>query len=77
MPVKIGVALSGAVVGYGLALIGYDPMAEVSQSLVNSIINLVTSIPILCAIIPAVLFGIFYKLTDEKVLELMELNAEN
>lgn len=77
MPVKIGVALSGAVVGYGLALIGYDPTSEVTAELVNGIVNLTTLIPIICSIVSALLFALFYKLTDEKVVELIKLNEEN
>ncbi|GAQ24165.1 MFS transporter [Tepidanaerobacter syntrophicus] len=77
MPTKIGVALSGAVVGYGLAAVGYDPTVGTTPELVNSIVDLTTSIPIICGVISFILFAMFYKLTDEKVMEVMGLNTQN
>ncbi|SHM26005.1 glycoside/pentoside/hexuronide:cation symporter, GPH family [Caldanaerovirga acetigignens] len=74
MPIKIGVALSGAVVGYGLAIIGYNPLAEPTEALIRGIINLVTLIPISCGLTAAIIFILFYKLTDEKVMEIMSAN---
>ncbi|MDN5331442.1 MAG: hypothetical protein PWP45_667 [Tepidanaerobacteraceae bacterium] len=74
MPIKIGVALSGAVVGYGLAMIGYNPLAEPTEGLIKGIINLIALVPISCGLMAALIFILFYRLTDVKVMEIMSAN---
>lgn len=75
LPIKIGVAIAGAVTGYGLAALGYSANVEVTPAVAGGIFNLITIIP---AAILAIGFiaMLFYKLTDERVNEIMEMNRQ-
>ncbi|WP_213950919.1 MFS transporter [Tepidanaerobacter syntrophicus] len=77
MPIKIGIALGGAIAGYGLALINYSPSTKVSHELVNGIVDLITLIPIACSMISAIIFALFYKLDDVKVSQIIKFNGRN
>lgn len=67
MPIKIGVALSGAVIGFGLAAIGYDPTAIVTPEFTKSMMNLIALLPAICCL-GSLLLITFYKL-DERAME--------
>ncbi|SNS37098.1 glycoside/pentoside/hexuronide:cation symporter, GPH family [Anaerovirgula multivorans] len=74
MPIKIGVALSGAAIGFGLAAIGYDPTVAVTPTFLSSMMNVIALIPAGCALVSLILV-FFYKL-DEKTMQMyMEKNA--
>ncbi|NTW45249.1 MAG: MFS transporter, partial [Anaerolineaceae bacterium] len=74
MPIKIGVALSGAAIGWGLAAIKYSPTVQITPEFTSNLTSLVTLFPAVCIGLSAVLmFG--YQLTDKKVNTIMEENA--
>lgn len=69
LPTKIGVALSGAVIGFSLAAIGYVAGAAPTPELTRSIVLIASIIPGAIAILA--LAGIFFYSLDEKgVLEI-------
>lgn len=74
LPIKIGIAFGGGVIGYGLAVIGYNPNAEMTPEMVSGIMKLVSLVPAAFCIIPLFII-IFYKLTDAKVAEFMGINT--
>ncbi|ABR48254.1 Na+/melibiose symporter and related transporter-like protein [Alkaliphilus metalliredigens QYMF] len=74
MPIKIGVALSGAVIGFGLAAIGYDPTVAITPSFVSSMMNVITLIPAACALLSFTLIC-FYKLDEKTVAEYTKKNT--
>lgn len=74
MPIKIGVALSGAVIGFGLASIGYDPAAAITPDFVSSMMNLIALLPAGCCV-GSLLLIMFYKLDEKTVEEYMKKNT--
>ena len=75
LPIKIGIAIGGGVIGYGLAIIGYSPAAEVTPELVSGIMKLVSLVPAAFCVIPFFIM-IFYNLTDTKVAEFVAVNTK-
>lgn len=75
MPIKIGVALSGAAIGWGLAVIKYSPTVQITSEFTSNLTTLVTLFPAACFILAAALM-LGYKLTEEKVNTIMEENIE-
>ncbi|AOT68686.1 MFS transporter [Geosporobacter ferrireducens] len=75
MPIKIGVALSGAIIGFGLSSIGYSATVEATPAFVSGVMNIVSIVPAGCAVLALVLM-LFYKLDDVKVKEYMEANMK-
>ncbi|NLP36257.1 MAG: MFS transporter [Firmicutes bacterium] len=63
LPIKISVALSGAIAGYSLALIGYDPNIAATTRIIDGIISFSTLIPAFFAL-AAILAIKFYPLPD-------------
>jgi GPH family glycoside/pentoside/hexuronide:cation symporter len=66
---KVGMAIGGAVVGYMLAFIGYNP-AKVTASAVNGLNMLFYVVPVVCMIIQIIIV-LFYKL-DKQYPEVVE-----
>lgn len=77
LPIKIGVAVSGAVIGFSLAAIGYVAGAQPSAELTGSIIMVASVVP--GSIAALALVGIFfYRLDEKKVQEMRrEIEARN
>ena len=75
LPIKIGIAVGGGVIGYGLAAIGYSSTAEMTPELVSGIMKLVSLVPAAFCVIPLFII-FFYKLTDAKVAEFMAVNRK-
>lgn len=75
MPIKIGVALSGAIIGFGLSAIGYSATVEATPDFVRGLLNIISTIPAACAAFALILM-LFYRLDDAKVKEYMEANAK-
>lgn len=71
LPIKIGVALSGAIIGFSLAAIGYVAGAAPSAELTRSIMLVASMVP--GAIAGLALIGIFfYRLDEKKVQEMRQ-----
>lgn len=64
LPIKIGVALSGAIIGFSLAAIGYVADAPASAELTKSILFIASAVPGVIAALALV--GIFFYRLDEK-----------
>lgn len=76
LPIKIGVALSGAIIGFSLAAIGYVAGAAPSAQLTNSILMIASLVPGSLAVFALV--GIFfYRLDEKRVLEIREESLSN
>lgn len=73
LPVKIGITLAGTLVAWGLDLIHYDPNMEITDQVVNGIMDIICYIPITCGAIAFVVM-LFYTLTNDKVARYMEAN---
>ena len=78
-PTKIGFALGGSLVGYGLAWAGYHAPVDGAAAYFEStsrFMMVLGLIPALCCIVGAVVILLFYKLTDSQAAEYAKLNAE-
>ncbi|KNZ69916.1 sugar (Glycoside-Pentoside-Hexuronide) transporter [Thermincola ferriacetica] len=64
LPIKLGVALSGAIIGFSLAAIGYVAGAEPTAELTRSIILVASMVP--GSIAALALIGVFFYRLDEK-----------
>ena len=73
LPVKIGITLAGTLVAWGLGLINYDPNMEITDQVVNGLMNIICYIPIACGVISFVIM-LFYTLNSDKVAKYMEAN---
>jgi Na+/melibiose symporter-like transporter len=75
MPGKIGTAISGLVLGLGLAAIGFDPKAGVTE-------GIVMGLRIIMSLLPAVIMALgiiafyFFPLTDTKMFEIHQQAEE-
>lgn len=76
LPIKIGVLIAGGFSGYLLAAVGYSAEAAVTPQVVSGIFSAITLAP---AAVLAVGFVcmLFYKLTEKRVREIMEVNRQN
>ena len=80
-PTKIGFALGGSLVGYGLAWAGYHaPDAATGAAAyfesTSKFMIVLGLIPAICCAAGAVIILLFYKLTDEEAANYARLNAE-
>lgn len=75
LPMKLSQAIAGAILGYGLAAIGYTAGAAVTDSLYNGLVIITALIPTICFALAAVIIVFLYKLTDARVKEIMEENT--
>jgi glycoside/pentoside/hexuronide:cation symporter, GPH family len=73
LPIKIGITLSGAIIGFGLSLIGYIPGTAVTEEVAGNLMDIICYIPAGCGIIAMVLM-LFYRLNDKNLLKIMEAN---
>ena len=71
LPIKIAVAFSGAIVGYGLAAIDFVPNVAPSAQLSAIIGQMATLIPAVFAVLSIIAIQ-FYSLTDEQVVSMRE-----
>lgn len=69
MPIKIGVALAGAITGFSLELVHYVPNMQPTAEIAMGIANISTFLPIGGCIL-MLLFGFLYPLTDKRVDEM-------
>lgn len=76
LPIKIGVLIAGGFSGYLLAAVGYTAEAAVTPEMASGLFSAITLAP---AAVLAVGFicMLFYKLTEKRVKEIMELNRQN
>ena len=75
LPIKVGVLLAGGISGYLLAGIGYSADAAVTDSLKTGLFNIVSFAPAVVMGI-GLICAILYPLTNKRVKEIMEKNAE-
>ncbi|MFC1494126.1 MFS transporter [Thermodesulfobacteriota bacterium] len=73
LPVKIGITFAATLVSWGLDLIHYDPNMEITDQVVNGLMDIICYIPIACGVITFVIM-LFYSLTNDKVAKYMEAN---
>ncbi len=73
LPIKIGITLSGAIIGFGLSFIGYTAGMEVTDQVAGSLMDIICYIPAGCGIVAMVLM-LFYKLNDKKMIDIMAAN---
>lgn len=73
LPVKIGITFGATLLNWGLDRINYDPEMEITEQVVNGLMDIICFIPIGCCIIAFVVM-IFYTLTNDKVEKYMEAN---
>ncbi len=71
LPIKIGVALSGAVIGFSLAAIGYVAGAAPTPELTRSIILIASMVPGVIAAF-ALIGVLFYRLDEKKIVEIRQ-----
>lgn len=77
MPMKIGMALGGAIGGYGLSVIGYTPgMTEISDSFINGFMTLTGVVPGAFMIVAGLSVLFFWKITDSDSQMYATANAE-
>ena len=75
LPIKIGTTMATTIIGYGLALIGFQPGIEVTPAFADSLLKLISYTPAFVCILAAVLMC-FYRLNDSAVADYMKRNAE-
>jgi len=73
LPIKIGITLSGAIIGFGLSLIGYTAGTVVTEAVADNLMDIICYIPAGCGIIAMALM-FFYKLNDKNLVKIMESN---
>ena len=69
----IGISLATPVAVFGLKIIGYYPNMQVTDQFINSLMNMICYIPIVCGVIAVAAMSL-YSLTDDKVEKIMEAN---
>lgn len=76
LPIKIGVLIAGGFSGYLLAAVGYSAGAEVTKTVQSGIFSALTLAPAAVFTIGFVCM-LFYKLSEKRVVEIMEINRQN
>ena len=66
VPTKIGFAIGGSAVSFGLAFIGYEAGMVVTEKFTTDFMRLIGLVPACLMIIAAAIAFFFYKLTDEQ-----------
>ncbi len=74
-PFKIAVAAGGAIIGVALTAAGYTAGMESTPQIVNSLCNITLLLPSACIGVGALILGLFYKLTNKRMDEIMAANA--
>lgn len=76
MPMKIGMALGGAISGYGLAIIGYTAGMKATPEFINNFMWILGGIPAVFYVVAALLMLIGYRITDADAAKYAAANAE-
>lgn len=76
VPMKIGMALGGAIATYGLTFIGYKAHMTVDSIFSNKFLILLAFVPAALVFLGAFIMGIGYKITDEDAQRYAEENAK-
>lgn len=76
IPMKIGMALGGAIAGFGLSFIGYEAGMAVDASFINSFMWLMGGLPSAFYLLGALVMFIGYKITDADAAKYAAENAE-
>jgi Na+/melibiose symporter-like transporter len=76
VPMKVGMALGGAIATYGLAAINYTAGMEVTAGFVSDFMILLGIIPAVFTLIGAVILAVGYKITDENAAMYAKANIE-
>lgn len=69
LPIKIGIAITGVIIGFSLAAVGYVAGSAPSPELTKSIINIATLVPGFIAFL-AIVGILFYNLNEKRVQEI-------
>lgn len=75
VPMKIGMALGGAVATYGLTIIGYEAGMTVDAVFQNHFMLLLAIVPAILVLLGAVIMQVGYKITDEDAVRYAAENA--
>lgn len=75
VPMKIGMALGGAIANYGLAFIGYEFGMTIDAAFTNNFMLLLAIVPAVLVLIGAVIMQVGYKITDEDAVRYAAENA--
>ncbi|MDO5422495.1 MAG: MFS transporter [Eubacteriales bacterium] len=75
VPMKIGMALGGAIATYGLAIIGYEAGMTVDAAFEQHFMTLLSIIPAVLVLVGAVIMQAGYKITDEDAARYAAENA--
>ena len=75
VPMKIGMALGGAIATYGLAFIGYHAGMTIDGAFQTKFMFLLSIIPAVLVLIGALIMLIGYKITDEDAARYAAENA--
>lgn len=76
LPIKIGVLIAGGFSGFLLSSVGYSAEATVTPELSSGIFSAITLAPAAVFLIGFVCM-LFYKLSEKRVKEIMEINKKN
>lgn len=76
VPMKVGMALGGAIATYGLAAINYTAGMEVTAGFVSDFMILLGIIPAVFTLIGVVILAVGYKITDENAAMYAKANVE-
>ena len=75
LPIKIAIALAGTIVPTGLGFIGFVPNMAPTEEFINSLMNLICYLPATAGFL-AFAIMIFYSLSDNRLSEIMKMNAD-
>jgi Na+/melibiose symporter-like transporter len=79
VPMKIGMALGGAIATYGLAFIGLDQVTAsgvADDAFKAGFMVLIGIVPLILAVLASAIVKFSYKLTDEKAVEYATANQK-
>lgn len=76
VPMKIGMALGGALAGYGLAAIGYTAGMTPNPTFISNFMLLFGGAPAICCFLGALVMLFGYKITDADAIKYAKENAE-
>ena len=75
VPMKIGMALGGAIATFGLTFIGYEAGMTVDAVFQNQFMILLAVVPAALVLIGAIIMQVGYKITDEDAARCAAENA--
>lgn len=74
LPIKIAIAIAGTIVTAGLDFIGFVPNTAQTEQFISNLMNLICYLPAGACLLAFVIMS-FYSLSDNKVTEIMQINA--